>query len=261
MAPFALTKWYLDCVDADGRAAIVYWASIAAHGLSLSWHGITRHQPGSAPDVRSSVRTVAAPEWRDGRLEWRSEPLGVAVTCAPRVPPCSMRLLDQPEGVVDWRNVAPCADVAITSKRHPPIAGSGYAERLTMSVAPWRLPIRQLRWGRWISRSGARAVVWIDWRGLHPLTAVFLDGVRAPHAAVAEECITAGSVQLALSNRRTLHDRSVRDLLSTAGPVASWLPDSWLQVEDRKWLAEGRLRAGHGEPESGLAIFELVVLP
>lgn len=41
--------------------------------------------------------------------------------------------------------------------------GTGYAERLDMTLAPWALPFEELRWGRFIGPS--RSAVWIYWRG------------------------------------------------------------------------------------------------
>ena len=44
--------------------------------------------------------------------------------------------------------------------------GTGYAERLELSIRPWRLPIRELRWGRFVSEGASMA--WIDWQGADP---------------------------------------------------------------------------------------------
>jgi hypothetical protein len=258
MDTFALTKWYLDCIDADGRAAIVYWASVAWGGVSFTWHGITSHPLGAAPSQRSSICRAAAPAWRDGRLTWRSDALGCAVTCAPRMAPFSMPLLEGAEGVLNWSCEAGAADVRIESADHPPLVGLGYVECMSMSTPPWRLPIKQLSWGRWISTLGDRSIVWIEWRGPHPLTVVFLDGHRASNAEVANDRVVAGDAILTLSDRRTLHSRSLADLV---GPITSLLPDSWRQVQDRKWLSGGRLLEGSRESGDGLAIHELVVFP
>jgi hypothetical protein len=127
---FSLTKWYLDCVDAGGRAAIAYWASLAWRGLALTWHSVLLHEPAGtsrAPHAdtlpqgagrqredpfsrqRSSLVRVAAPR-RDGcSIVWAARALGCSIAVAPRQPPIAVRLLDGGRGAVDWHCEAPAA--------------------------------------------------------------------------------------------------------------------------------------------------------
>ena len=63
---------------------------------------------------------------------------------------------------------APAAEVSVSLRGFAPLRGTGYAERILITIPPWRLPIRELRWGRWIGEAASRSVVWIDWRGESP---------------------------------------------------------------------------------------------
>jgi hypothetical protein len=141
------------------------------------------------------------------------------------------------------------------------LSGLGYAERLTLDLAPWRLPITELRWGRWIAADGGRSMVWIDWRGSRPLTAVFVDGVRAAASTVADDRIVAEDAVLVLTGQRTLHRRSLGDVIGAAGPLSRVFPATWLEVQDCKWMSTGTLHPAGARPETGWVIHEHVRFP
>jgi len=104
--------------------------------------------------------------------------------------------------------------------------------------------------------------VWIDWRGPHPLTAVFMDGQMQQAGTVGDERIEAGDAALTLTDRQTLYSRSLPDTLGALRHVlAPLLPDSWLAVEDRKWRSRGTLRAPGRPDETGWVIHETVRWP
>jgi len=262
MQPFSLTKWYLDCVDAEGRVAIAYWSAIAWRGIEITWHSISLHEIGAEPIHRTSVNPVAAPAVADSSVLWHSAPLGFRLTCHSRGPVITERLLDGDDGVVDWRCESAHGDVTVECDTHEAVRGKGYAECLSMTLPPWRLPIDELRWGRWIAADGDRSVVWIDWRGSHPLTAIFVDGQIQPAASVGDDRIESGDAVLALTDRHTIYSRSLSDTLGKLRPMlAPVLPHSWLAVEDRKWRSRGTLRVAGRPDETGWVIHETVRWP
>jgi hypothetical protein len=82
-------------------------------------------------------------------------------------------VFDSPEGAVDWECLVPSGAATVG-----PLGGLGYVERLRLTVAPWRLPIRTLRWGRCLTPR--HSLIWIDWLGGSDRHFVFLDGVPVP---------------------------------------------------------------------------------
>lgn len=253
--PFALTKWYFDCVDAEGRAVIGYWASLAWRGVALTWQNVTLFEPGKAPASRSSLAPASPPD----ASGWRAEALGCAMDFEPRQPPFEERLLAEDSGVVEWRVEAPAALVSASVRGFAPVNGTGYAERILITIPPWRLPIRELRWGRWIDESTSRSVVWIDWRGEAPRTWVFVDGAAAPRPEVTDERVSAGALAVTLSERRTLQSRSLAEIASTIPPLEAVVPRSFLGLRQSRWCSDGLLEDGDGAPCSGRAIHEVVV--
>src|SRR3954468_19183021 len=90
--PFCLTKWYFDCVAADGRAVIAYWASLAWRDVVLTWQNVTLYEAGKAPVSRSGLGPAPAPELNDGWIVCRLPALGCVVTAASRQHPIEQRL-------------------------------------------------------------------------------------------------------------------------------------------------------------------------
>ena len=262
MQTFSLTKWYLDCVDAEGRVAVAYWTEVAWHGLTICLHSLAVYQPGVQPVERSSTKAVPPPTNADGMITWPAAQLSCRLRCRSRVPVFSQRLLDRDDGMVDWRCESAHGDMIVECDNGETLRGEGYAECLSMTLPPWRLPIDTLRWGRWLSVSSDRSVVWIDWRGPHPLTAIFVDGQMPQAGVVGDERIEAGDAVLTLTEPHTIYSRSLSDTLGAVRPmIALLMPKSWLAVEDRKWRSRGTLRTAGRHDELGWVIHETVRWP
>ena len=217
---FDLRKWYLDCVDDDGNAAIAYSAR-------LRWRLI---------DLRYRTIAVNGVERRCAALEWRE-----SVSMEASAPPIRRRLYDGADGIVDWWCEMPRAKARIAGVR-----GTGYAELLRMTVPPWKLPIDELRWGRF--HGGESWMVWIEWMGAMPRRWVFRDGVELPVASCQLPDLSTGNGQLATGN--VLFDRRIGD----AVPLLKWLlPRRIRRAREQKWCSRATL-GGDG----GWAIHEIV---
>jgi hypothetical protein len=261
MDRFVLAKWYLDSVDAGGRAAILYSTALTWGRARVGWHGVSICETDRPVAHRTSVTPTPLPEREGDRLAWRADPLGCAVDCMPTVPPFARRLVDLPAGALDWRCEAPAARVDVTLPDAPALSGAGYAECLSLTLPPWRLPIEDMRWGRWVSDDGTRSLVWIDWKGPHPRTDVYLDGRPAASPVVGEGEVSAGGVSLALSPRRPLYSRPLDSALAGLGAVLKLLPGAWRDLEDAKWICRARLDGPAGAAAEGWCIDEVVRFP
>lgn len=247
-------------MDADARVAIGYWASLAWRGVALTWQNVTLFEPGKAPVGRSSFASASPPGAGDGAISWRAEALGCGMDFEPRLPPIEERLLEEDQGIVEWRVEAPAAEVSVSMRGFAPLRGTGYAERILITIPPWRLPIRELRWGRWMDEAASRSVVWIDWRGESPRTWVFVDGIAAAAPEVTDESVRGGASQVALGERRALQARTLAEIASSIPPLRAVVPRSFLGLRQSRWCSDGILREGDAAPLAGRAIHEVVVL-
>lgn len=258
-APFTLTKWYVDCVAADGRAVIGYWASLAWRGVALTWQNVTLYEANRPPVSRSSLVTASPPEVAGETITWCAPALACVAGIESRQRPIEARLLDSDAGIVEWRAEAPVAAVTFKLGGCAPVQGPGYAERIFISIPPWRLPIRELRWGRWVDSAASRSVVWIDWRGDSPRTWVFVDGVLASAGVVTDESILADGRKILLRERQTLHARAFAEIAAAIPPLLAVVPKSLLALRETKWCSTGTLLERNAAAQTGWAIHEVAV--
>ena len=258
---FRLTKWYMDCVEPGGRVAIAYWASLTWRSIGLTWSSVAVFDPG-APVRRIAGLGRAAEPCLDGRrLTWRDPGIDAGVEADVLQTGASIQLFARGDDSVEWTCAAPAAEVRVSAPGGTVVQGRGYAERLVLTLPPWRLPIRELRWGRWIAAETPRSLVWIDWRGAAPATWVLRDGALCPGATVTDTEVRAGGDVVPIGARQLLHSRRLDDVLGGIAPLRGLVPASVLAIEDSRWASRAPLRSSDGAVVPGSAIAELVRVP
>lgn len=256
---FALTKWYLDTVAADGTAAIVYWTALRAFGVTLRWQQLAWYAPGEPVCEASAHSRAASPSAAAHRVDVRIPALALDAAYEVRASADALTLLDSDAGGVAWQCVATAAAARMRCGAKE-LRGAGYVERLRLTLPPWHLPIDALTWGRWISDDLAHSLVWIDWQGAAPRRWVLVDGVCAAEAALSAHGVATAQGTLALAEPRLLHERSVGTLVRTIRGLALLsrrIPLSW---HETKWLARAQWSAGDKPEVAGWAIHETVQL-
>lgn len=257
MANLSLRKWYLDAIAEDGRAWIAYWATLRLGPLSLALSSVLESAPAQAPRTRTSIRGGEEPRERDGTIAWSLDALDLRGTWSREDPPAELELLNNANGSIRWRCAAPRARVELLTAGER-VHAMGYAEVMDMTIAPWRLPIRELRWGRAVGAGGS--VVWIDWRGAHERTDVLVDG--SPVAArVRDDAIEGDTFSLRLTRDRTLRDGAIGTTALAGVPgISSWAPAQFLTTHETKWISRAAFASGP-RSWSGWAIHEVVRFP
>lgn len=271
MRGFELSKWYADCISDDGTAVILYharlrWRSVNLHYSSLLTHGTdaTPGTPGTngTSQTRFSLRRCDAPEVTNDKILWQAESLGASGQWSCLGESQRNLLFDSDAGSLDWKCVAPRAGAEVRLGEGATLRGWGYVEHLTLTLPPWQLPIKRLRWGRFVNATDA--MVWIDWEGDYRTRVAYLNG-----AAVAVEKISDSELVLG-ENGGTLQledSELLRDgqLGSTALAIIPQLerifPPSILRTRETKWLSRAVLRRPGQADSVGMAIHEVVAWP
>lgn len=252
MGSFILTKWYLDCVEDDGRLTVLYWARTAWKRAAITCMSVlSADRDGVASTI--AVSNARPPRFADGVLRFDARDISVEIRG--RAPSSAALLLATADGSVDWNCAIPCGEVTLRRGRSV-LHGLGYAECLQLSIAPWKLPIDELRWGRFTSESGSMA--WIDWRGAEPLTVVLRDGATVSGGEVTDSRIRAGDLELDLSEERLVRDASLGATLQAIPAVHSLLPDRLLSASEKKWCNRSTLRRGADVVAEGWTVHERV---
>jgi hypothetical protein len=245
-----LSKWYLDVAAEDGRCAVFYAARLRILGLTFRASGVLLLAGGRVRS-RWSLVPARAPRLDRGRLRLSAPALGLSGRLDAIDPPFDLRLHEGARGVVDWDCRMPRAEAELRVGGET-IRGLGYAEHLRVTLPPWELPVRTLRWGRLLSPGGG--LVWIDWQGPEPFRLALRDGRPARLDDAVDEAVTVDGQAHPLARLATLRDAPLSRTLPAA--LRRALPRVGLGLSETKWLARGSVGGA-----SGLAIHEVVRWP
>jgi len=252
MASFYLSKWYLDYVTDQGDVEIAYTGKVHWGPVRLHYSSVLKTTDERIRE-RHSLRPQRPPQQEDSTISWRSKALNCDTSWEAASPSVRETVYRSTKGSIEWNCLMPLAR-AIARER----SGLGYVEHLEMTIPPWELPIRTLRWGRFTSASDW--VTWIDWKGEFSRGIVCMNGQVIP-------CPTIEDARLkAEDGTRLLMDRSLvlRDgplgttALSVVPGIRRMFPAQLLQMSECKWRSRSRLERKGKIPVEGWAIHEKV---
>lgn len=258
-----LRKWYLDLVTEDGNAAILYWARLDGFGLAIHYSSLLVARRGAAAATTSSLACVDPPRLDDGAILWSHQALDISGQWPATGPPLERMLLASDHGTIAWslHSAGPSACLSIDGEAWK---GPGYVECLDTTILPWRMPIRELRWGRFLTSTG-EAVVWIEWIGPAPRVLVFSNRQEAVPGtiSISDRRLSwsdeRGESELRLDEQSTLRDGALGpQVLSRIPGIDRLSPAAFLKSRETKWLSRGTLQRG-GETVVGWAIHERVL--
>ncbi len=255
---FRLRKWYLDCVTDDGRAFIAYAGRFRLGPLPLWYHAVLLDDPGEARQDRFSLLPGALPRVSGAQIGWSNRRLRATGVWEGAGNGVRRVLLEEERLRVVWHCRAPAcrARVEVGGRK---LEGTGYVEELSLSGSPARLPIRELRWGRFAA--GGHHLVWIDWQGPRPLGFLLADHQPVSPCRIDDEQVDHPGGSLTLFDRRALREGSVgRTVFGGSGTLAHLIPRGVESWDERKWLSRGLLELADGTRWEGWAIHEHVTL-
>lgn len=255
---FELSKWYLDAVGEDGEVFIGYCAALRWRRLRASYSAALTGGV-QEPRTAASVKSEEEPVLRMGSLAWAAPALDLQGTWTEDAPALLRTLYDCPGGSVVWACLFPRAKAGVRIGARE-LRGLGYAERLEMTLPPWKLPLETLRWGRFLSPD--RFVVWIDWQAPErSRTWVFVDGQEERKARVSEEEISfeGGRLRLPQASRLQLRGGRVSGLLRDL-PLTLFLRlfRRARAINETKWRTRAILECEGAPAVEGWAIHEVV---
>jgi hypothetical protein len=258
---FELSKWYADAVTEQGDAMILYSAELRWRGPSIHYTSLLTRYSGCPATCRFSLRDQPLSEVREGAIEWSSPAWNAEARW--RHPGSGIRevLFDSPAGSLEWECIAPRSSAEFRAAGAD-FRGWGYVEHLRLSLPPWRLPIRHLRWGRFVN--SADALVWIDWSGPWSRRVVYHNGIPVSATSIGDREIvwSGGEAVLDLDPVAILREGTLgATALSVLPDLDRLFPARILKVRERKWLSRATLRRPGCPDSTGMAIHEVVEWP
>lgn len=259
MNDFQLEKWYMDATDEEGRAFIGYSAKLRWRSVRLQYNGYT-FLPGNSLRIvkRNSFSSSQFPIADNNTIEWKF--LDAHASWKRIDAPVHETLLSQPIGDINWSCIFPKAYALVTIGNEQMKKALGYVEKISISIPPWKIPIRELHWGRFIT--DIHTVVWIKWEGPLPKTLIYHNNERIAEGSISSEIIIFGNYSLDLGNKQKIRSGT---LFSTvfAGfkTLMSLFPNNIMHLQENKWVSDGNLKVNGKIVSSGKAIHEHVIWP
>lgn len=193
-------------------------------------------------------------------IQWQSNSLGIMGVWERLDPPFEREIYESSEGVINWHCLHPRSRASVNLGCGKIVQGLGYVERLDMTIVPWKLPIQELRWGRFLSDSDS--LVWVDWKGSHSCRIVLQNGILGTATIIDDDEITLnGNSSLRLARGDVLRTGALGETALAIIPGLNRLfPRKILNVRECKWRSRAELRRGDS-CSSGWAIHEVVTWP
>lgn len=172
---FNLAKSYLDCIDDEGNCFIIYWAKLEFFSLAIYYSGMIFSDSDGETIEKSMFKKVPRPQ-EDEILSFYNNFLKIKGSWKRIDDPISLILYKDSGGnELTWNCNHPKAFAEVVHGSRP-FQGFGYAETLSLGINPLNLPVKKLRWGRFLSRKDT--VIWICWEGNYTVNRIFCNGTE-----------------------------------------------------------------------------------
>lgn len=236
---FELVKWYMDCVTDRGDLAVVYCAEFRWRRIRASFSSVltvvnaaieSRSAMGgyrlSSADGLISVKIPRLRLWGN----WTADAVSVERT-----------VYEDARGSVHWNCLQPRSVVRLQMGERE-FVGLGYAECLRVTLPPWQLPMRELRWGRFVSPGDALA--WVDWQGDYSTSFAIHNGQACEPQTVTDAEVVMQGGMLRMDESFSLRAGQVGSTVLPGVPaLGKLLPRSLFNIEEHKWRSRGVLNA------------------
>jgi hypothetical protein len=257
-----LNKWFLDFNGDNGEAMIFYAAILNWGPFSVPYTSWIHYHPEMGINTTSRYRKVNMPVKDKNKITWNDKAFKIEGLWESRTAPLEARLYDSKEGYLDWKCYQPASDVKLRINNRS-IKGRGYAEELILTASPWKIPMDELRWGRWGSEDDT--IVWIELRTVDKKQWLWVNGEKTKNNYIEDDLLKIPDRGLTLSlNRKVLLESEkkislVMDKLNKYLPgFRKIIPIRFLRADEKKWLSDGTLHDNYNRIGNGMAIHELV---
>ena len=242
------------------------------YATELRWRGVHLHLSSVLAGAEGNVRTQTSISkcrilQTGDRITAEAPKQGVKGVWDADSRPCERVIYETEAGGIQWRCFQPRSRTEVriknctskgdrTSKANRTIHGLGYAECLTVTVLPWSLPLKELRWGRFVSPRDS--LVWVDWKGAYDTSFAMVNGEERELLSATGEEVATPEAKLRIGCGFTLREGRLRStILPDVPALDKLLPGSLFRVEETKWCSRGEMFSGN-HSSSGWVIHEVV---
>lgn len=252
---FKIKKHYFDGIDKNGNAIIIYAAEMSFLGLKIPYSSyITSDSKGifekaflkKGQLINQSKLTFLLNDSSQIFGNWEKIDEGF-----------SENLHEINGKILIWNCHHPKANFEVRCEEFF-FSGLGYAETLELNFAPWKLPISELKWGRFLSENNT--IVWIEWLGKKPLKKVYWNGKLQENAEITELGITFENqeAKLIFENPQIIKDEPLLKIANRFPFLKIFFSKQFLQTQETKYKSKS-IFLHHNEKELGWSLYETVL--
>ena len=246
-----LEKWYADRVE-HGQVEVRYQANLHVGPVTIGYSG--RLSEGRTSLSHLGMRRLPMPEILGDSLHW---PAGADDPAIVWHGACNrpQQLWQNGDQAISWDPVVLNGEVSVDNRHRP---ARGYVERLILNLAPWRLGLKTLKWGRFCGCK--HSLVWIEWLGRIPMKLSLLDGRTESLQEVGQREIRTEHARLALGKPSKIVSEPLGSgALAALGWIRMFVAPRFLSGIETKWLAEASLELSGETIDYGFTVYEEVV--
>jgi hypothetical protein len=243
----------MDCVTERGDAVILYCADLHWRGMHLTYSSVLSVIEDSTESRSSMAQYQLSSSGEQILVEFPR--LDVAGSWKADAEPYQRTVFENESGLVEWKCLQPRSLINLRAGGRE-YTGLGYAECLRLTLPPWHLPMRQLRWGRFVSAE--ESLAWVDWQGEYSTSFAIHNGRACETLSVSDSDVVIPSATLRMEESFPLRaGRLGATVLPGAPALGKLLPRSLRNIEEHKWRSRGKLNAQDGSSH-GWVIHEVV---
>ncbi len=252
---FELAKWYGDLITGEGEVLIAYSGRLRHRHLRVRYESLLT-STGSEHSLRR-----ASISFTGDTIDWKAPGLDLCARWRRCEAEIRETVFQSDEGAVEWHCTMPKAIARAERSGQEPLEGLGYVEHLRLTIPPWRLPIRRLRWGRFLSPRST--VVWIDWVGEARTRLVYRNGTSAAAVSVENTGLAfEDGTRLELDCGLVLRQGTLGSTVLHAVPMLKRVaPSRVFLMDECKWRSRARLMNERAELDTGWCVHEEVTWP
>ncbi|MEI6140778.1 MAG: hypothetical protein WCP85_16025 [Mariniphaga sp.] len=259
---FHLDKWFLDFVGENGECMIFYSAKLTWHGWSATYTSWLNYDAASGVRLKSRFGNAQFPTMAENQIAWTDKKFGISGTWEPLAENIQARIFESDEGFLDWECFQPASNVKL-KVLDKVLEGKGYAEKLTLTVPPWKVPMDELRWGHF--NSDENNMVWIELKEKEKQQWLWLNGELFENCTIEDDRLSIPEKDMVLNLDRSVVLESEKKIFSLMGKIIRYIPGfnkvvptGFLMADETKWFSKGLLQSNNKPLGSGFAIHEFV---
>ncbi len=253
---FYLHKIYLDFTDDTGNCFILYSATLSFCFFKINYAAFI-YSDFNNQVTEQSIHNKVDIEIAKDSLLFSNNKLGINGSWTKAAPAVEALLYRNKGGIVNWNCHHPLAQSNVTYKGQN-FHGLGYAETIFLSVKPWKLPIDELRWGRFLAPG--ITITWIQWVGQNPINKIYFNGKEWNDAVYSVETIlfNEGKSSLSFFNISLLRRVRFVEHLAKVPLLKLLLNKALMNSLEIKYKSGAIFTDDSGNKYQGRSIFEIV---